>query len=211
MKYVPMPYSASMILAKLAGRKTQTRRAIKSQPDLVENHRGYLYWTRGHNDVLTQILPPRGDVGTRQYWQEAFDFGGLGLDGDCRIRYKADSRIIEFRVNERDYKLLRKWKAPKRGQWRGMPAMFMLKSMSRGMDEVMDLRVERVQDISEEDAESEGVLKDNEGRWINYNGGTSFESARCSFWSLWDSINAKRGLGWDANPWVWVYTMQEIK
>jgi hypothetical protein len=65
---------------------------------------------------------------------------------------------------------------------------------------VKDVRVERVQDISPEDCETEGY----------------FETApveprpRSWFSDVWNARNAKRGYGWDSNPWVWVYTFERI-
>jgi hypothetical protein len=63
--------------------------------------------------------------------------------------------------------------------------------------EVTDVRVERVQNITDEDALAEGVDQDG---YI----------PRVQFKNLWDSINAKRGAGWDVNPWVWVIEFERI-
>lgn len=222
MKEIGIPYSAPMILAKLAGRKTKTRRVVVPQPCSQDatTLEGAYDWSHdistGRLVCLvagdqcweeTQLKPPRGLVGDRQYWQEAFDFGGLGLDGDCRIRYKADGRVREMRLNEREYHLARAWKAPKPGKWRGMPAMYMLRSMSRGLDEVVGLRVERVQDISEEDAIAEGLdgAHPNGGiAWSSDQGRTWKSRPTLAYAQLWDSINGKR-YPWESNPWVFVY------
>lgn len=87
------------------------------------------------------------------------------------------------------------------------PSIFMPRWASRITLEVTGVRAERVQDITEEDAKAEGVIL--HGGWnandteyaINYRGGFS---------RLWDSINAKRGYGWDKNPWVWVIEFKRL-
>ena len=80
----------------------------------------------------------------------------------------------------------------------------MFHKASRILLEITNVRVERVQEISEEDAKSEGVsLSWAEGQ---IRGGTW----RQGFAQLWDSINAKRGYGWDANPWVWVVEFKRV-
>ena len=84
--------------------------------------------------------------------------------------------------------------ADTRTHWR--PSIHMPRWASRILLEVTEVRVERVQDISEEDARVEGAdcvaLRCE-----------NVPTYRAGFSALWDSINAKRGLGWDANPWVW--------
>jgi hypothetical protein len=68
---------------------------------------------------------------------------------------------------------------------------------------VTDVRVQRVQEISEADAVAEGVTpseEPNEMKWEHY------APHGVAFRTLWDSLNAKRGYGWDANPWVAAYT-----
>lgn len=90
--------------------------------------------------------------------------------------------------------------------WR--PSIFMPRWASRLTLIVTDVRVERVQEISEEDARAEGCFKGHaSGRVFNDRtsmrlGGDEWSSARDWFADLWDSLNASRGHGWDANPWV---------
>ncbi len=111
------------------------------------------------------------------------------------------------------------------------PSIFMPRVFSRILLELTDVRLERVQDINEADAKAEGIQYDAEaGRcpwspdWDEqrrrqqdrnasharadplyyYGHGT----ARHAFGDLWDSINLKRGFGWDVNPYVWCLTFQ---
>lgn len=81
---------------------------------------------------------------------------------------------------------------------RTMPGMFMPRWASRLMLAVTDVRVQRVQEISEADAQAEGCKE----RFEPEHPETPTWSARQSFADLWNSLNAKRGAGWDANPWV---------
>lgn len=85
--------------------------------------------------------------------------------------------------------------------------------------EITDLGVERVQDISKQDALAEGIeaLKDQfngcfvVAEEIGKGGGMSGTTAKECFQRIWDSINAKRGYGWDVNPWVWVISFKQLK
>ena len=72
---------------------------------------------------------------------------------------------------------------------------------------VLNVRVERVQDITEEDAKAEGCHERllNDG-WKNIGKLT----ARDDFIMLWEYLNAKRGYGWDTKPWVWVVKFERI-
>lgn len=96
---------------------------------------------------------------------------------------------------------------------------FMPRWASRLLLEITDVRVQRVQEISEENARAEGMDwaapqfvtitdEDREDpREVGYpSAGSSF--AVGNFRNLWDSINAKRGHGWDSNPWVWAITFR---
>ena len=96
--------------------------------------------------------------------------------------------------------------------WR--PSIFMPRWASRITLEIVSVRAERVQDISENDAEAEGIELWQEVFFREYNkpdnnpGWT--RDPRLSFQTLWDSINAKRGYGWDVNPWVWVIEFKKL-
>lgn len=68
--------------------------------------------------------------------------------------------------------------------------------------EITDIRVERLRDITEDDANAEGVVPTRP--LYGDCGGHIHEGHRESFAKLWDEINEKRGFPWYANPWVWV-------
>ena len=98
--------------------------------------------------------------------------------------------------------------------WR--PSIHMPRWASRITLEVLSVRVERVQEINPRDAMDEGIGRHWDGHkywWENYQGECNFlgnnEGPLKSFESLWDSINAKRGYGWDKNPWVWVVEFKQ--
>lgn len=90
-------------------------------------------------------------------------------------------------------------KAPTR--WR--PSIFMPKEAARIWLDVTDVRVERLSEITEEDAIAEGIR-------IGI-GGMPYFSCREAFAALWNSLNAKRGFGWEQNPWVWVISFERIE
>jgi len=81
------------------------------------------------------------------------------------------------------------------------PSRFMYRSLSRATFVVTGVKVERVQDISEEDAKAEGADIHSPDMRLSITGPT-FETYRGAFSRLWDNLNAHRGYGWDANPWV---------
>lgn len=92
------------------------------------------------------------------------------------------------------------------------PSLFMRRSVSRITLEIVAVRSEQVQEISEEDALAEGAMEwwaslSPAEQMSTYNGGHGPVAA---FQMLWDSINAKRGFGWDANPWVWVIQFRKL-
>jgi len=191
-------FSGPMVKAILGGQKTQTRRTrglnrINENPD---------DWTLLSFDKVTGIAHfqwhvsikfPCGVVGDRLYMRETYCTTGVGVGG---ISYKASGHWKDER---------HKWKSGR----------FMPKILARPERfEITDIRVERVQDISEEDAIAEGILANYPDRICKWRYITR-KDAGCDnpispFRELWDSINAKRGYGWQNNPWVWVIAFRKL-
>jgi len=95
-------------------------------------------------------------------------------------------------------------------RWRS--AMFMPRRASRINLEITDIRMERLQDVTDSDAKAEGIYLHSSHGLYNadhtkmWGGRTRVEGYR----ALWDSLNEKRGFGWNKNPWVWVITFKRI-
>jgi hypothetical protein len=150
---------------------------------------------------------PYGQPGDRLWVREAWETG-------CRPCPNAGWRDgIEYRADdypgrdERDFLPLHP--APDdvdlsvyggRSGWR--PSIHMPRWASRITLEITDVRVERVQDISEDDARAEGVTPHHP---------TIRNVHRLHFSDLWERINGPRGYGWDANPWVWCITFRGVE
>ncbi len=199
----PILFSAPMVRAILAGTKTMTRRVIKPQPDRI--HDGEPYWNiggyrayqvRSAKDILRMgtnnpLVCPYGTVGTRLWVRESWayetDFG----TATGSVLYRADG---DHRETERGQPTDR-WRA----------SIFMPRWASRITLEITSVKVERVQDICEEEAVSEGAAFCNHG--VEHDG----RHYRCGFRVLWDSLNDERGFGWDKNPWVWCVSFRRVK
>ncbi len=113
---------------------------------------------------------------------------------------------------------------PKPEMLKWKPSIFMPRWASRLTLEITDVRVQQLQDISPEDAIAEGIASEHE--WDGQPGfgydmgmyykdysrsGVMIGDPVQSYRSLWDSINAKRGFGWDKNPFVWVIVFKRLK
>jgi hypothetical protein len=181
----PILFNAEMVRAILDGRKTQTRRVIRVQPsgDKVIYDPAIGFRFHGGPNIKQS---PYGKVGDELYVRETWS-----RNGSC-IVYRST------------------WKGNDK-KWH--PSIHMPKWASRIKLRVTDVRVERLQSISEEDAISEGIWKyGDEDSYKMYTATTAFGTTNPirSFKSLWESINKKRGLGWDKNPWVWVIEFEVI-
>ncbi|MEW9586354.1 hypothetical protein [Paraburkholderia sp. DGU8] len=95
--------------------------------------------------------------------------------------------------------------------WHTRPSIFMPRVASRITLEVTGARVERLQDITDADAMAEGIQRtDGDGEWAVEGLDHLAHPPTNSYRELWDDLNAARGYGWDANPWVWAVEFKRI-
>jgi len=185
-QYKPILFSTEMVKAILRGQKTMTRREVKGSFLTILNND----WPTGENVVSKGLFSPYGRPGNILWVRETFSPSSFTESG---FIYKAD-----------DTPLCSGWK----------PGIHMPKQACRIFLEIVDVRVERLQNITEEDAEKEGVHKQfqplfNEDRYKCYMfKNQCWRSAISSFQSLWSSINGVES--WDKNPWVWVIEFKRI-
>jgi hypothetical protein len=172
----PILFSGAMVRALLDGSKTQTRRALKVRcQEIGERDDGSRWpWSENPDTAADHWhVCPYGHAGDRLWVRETFcDLG------DGEIEYRADG--------ECDPNVVPRW----------TPSIHMPRAASRILLEIVAVRVERLQDITEGDAWAEGVDKAEVLSMPCADGATAAYSA------LWQRIN---GAGsWEANPWVWV-------
>lgn len=224
----PILFSGPMVCALLAGTKTQTRRVVhfdgiekiaQFTPVATDNttgrrvfemkdRQGKLLTRPAGKGLCDYQFQPRYAAGDRLYVREAWH-AARSLDSTRPRDIPRDSDI-EHAATARGYAEI-----GLKGKLR--PSMFLPRWASRLTLIVTDVRVQRLQDISEADAIAEGIARSphaNEDQWIDYPAGSSaagWTDPRDSFRTLWDSLNAERGFGWDANPWVTATTFEVIK
>jgi len=167
------------------------------------------------------IRCPYGQPGDRLWVREKFRRWLSPDHAGWIICYAADGKVVYSDVQPEDD--MDFFDEPK--NWK--PSIFMPRWSSRLLLEVTAVRVERVQDISEADARAEGLSEiTKDGRLFKYGipdrdglPGTDNDGWPWSEWTadprqafrkLWNSINAERGYGWDANPWVWVVEFKSL-
>jgi hypothetical protein len=216
----PILFSAPMIRALLAGKKTMTRRLLHPQPIPTDpaNIGEFLYYWQGFagNETGLRTIAPKhcryqpSDV----LWvKEAYQIDGE-TPGSVLGCYLADKERFWMSLNSEE---LEKFHA-RRYPMNPTPGMFMYRSLSRIALRVADVRIERLRDITEDDAVSEGVARQlytiplmGEG-WIyrDYlNHDNSFYTARESVKSLWQSINGRK-CSWESNPWLAVISFEVV-
>lgn len=221
----PILFSAPMVRALLAGAKTQTRR-IARLPDptrpIVEMVRvafdrqtgrpifemkdrqgKHVAIRDGKNTMSAQYSPPYA-VSDRLYVREAWRCHYTLDDAAPRDLPPENSLVSHVADGDRATHF--------RSAGRFRQGMHMPKWASRITLIVTDVRVERLQEISEADAIAEGVEHDSDG-WQDYQMSTTqcCTNARDSFRTLWDSLNGDRpGCAWADNPWVAAYSFDVI-
>ncbi len=230
MKFIPILFSTAMVQALLAGRKTQIRRIMKPQIDPCKHEEfieaswkyqpiewseiglknGFAYCGRcGHGSQYGKdysgIKCPYGKVGDILWVRESFITGAEMEDGyhkineitgDCIINtwYKASSPDLMWWDGDDCPLDSVPWK----------PSIHMPKTACRIFLQITDIRVERLQDISEEDAMAEGAQPLHPITESYFEG--EFQQG---FMHLWCDINGQDN--WDENPWVWCISFQQVE
>ena len=215
----PLIMSGASVIATLADLKHQTRRVAKLRPHPTGHdwhapfyQDGYWIFTAGFGLAMRQqrIKCPYGQVGGEMWCRETWAIGSFQpklSEGTLQIVYRAgvadaghpDGATVDY-----------EWRTPsalptdtENHKWR--PSIFMPRWASRITLEITGVRVERLKQITEGDAESEGMdghAPEDRMTW---------KTPREQFAELWDSLNQKRGYGWDSNCWVWVLDYKRVE
>jgi hypothetical protein len=200
-----------MVQAIREGEKTMTRRIIKTSTYISKitmeteksiqklffwtNDLGYSFQFAGKKNQKYRI----GDrLWVRETWAENKREDGEKIDIlENDFLYRADKNNYIFPV-----------------KWR--PSIFLPRRAARIILEITDIRIERLQDIKEEDTIKEGINKGPDEKRMcdlkdcKYTLDHSQNCGVCIFRTLWEFLNKKRGFGWEKNPWVYVITFKVL-
>lgn len=188
MKARPILFNTDMVRAVLDGRKVQTRRVVKIEPWMIDDVDGVAWYEDQYGDhIKVSELCPYGKPGDLLWVRETW---GVEKWKTKRIVFKAGDVAGNRNPVE-------KWK----------PSIHMPRLYSRITLRITDVRVDRVQEITEEEAQAEGVVGKAEAIAA---GMTWYDRPKRAFMFLWNSINEKRGYSWESNPWVWVIEFEPI-
>jgi hypothetical protein len=229
-----------MVRAVLDGRKTQTRRVMKPQPmpyagGVHPNHiakhpapyidaycserktdanpRGmsdlWCWWTEDDRQGPVLGRCPYGKPGDRLWVRETW------AKPPCDCSTCSDRHWVNYRATWNGEPYVERWRSP----------IHMPRWASRILLEVVRVRVERLQGISEEDAIAEGLAHVGYSKLLGYplyspdpnadpeqhyiKGSNTWDDATACYSDLWESINGKGS--WDANPWVWVVEFRRVE
>lgn len=195
----PIIFSAPMVRALLDGRKTQTRRLMPHQDALklayspiVSGRRIFNY--AGEEEISRAPYAPGDRLYVREAWSGEYYWHATApkerqsgcWGGEVYVKediwYWADGN-------------------PELGDWeKPRPSIHMPRWASRITLTVTDVRVQRLQEISEADAVAEGVIPDGFGGWRGHEGTIGYPTAIWAYHHLWNSLHGPDA--WDANPWV---------
>jgi len=221
----PIIFSTEMVKAILKEQKTQTRRVIKDganrTPQNIGREKFYKMVNALNNKPFfgagfykdSDVFECKGEILTDAvYFKCPYKPGDVlyvketwGKDENGEYVYRTNYGTTE---NDSFPPSMFKWK----------PSIHMPREAARIFLKVTNVRVERLQDITEEDAIAEGISWLDEACYSN-NGWTptlydpdsgGSPVFRDGFAALWDNLNAKRGYSWESNPWVWVYEFERI-
>lgn len=207
MKEHPILFNTEMVKAILEGKKNQTRRVIKPQPIFIgdpntpfktkdADPKGIIKSPYGYKDHLLWV---------RETWN--IWLNNQGPSGFTRlIKFHADDSTIPV-----PFEYFNWFDEKENRGYLNRPSIHVPKWAARIWLKVKDLRVERLQDISEEDAKAEGT------KLLSADGKTIYtKDYRAAFKILWDSINGqprKNGIdiSWKANPWTWAVEFERTE
>lgn len=218
-KQHPILFSTPMVQAILEGRKTQTRRVVKPQPPTgCEDNNPIIDWcdydnvlgwqkiyatweTKLHPDGFHCVVSPYGRIGDVLWVRETF----AKCIGRKEITPSEMANAYEWNPNrfivyKADSKEDTHPDHPEWGKKSWKPSIHMPKSAARIWLRISNIRVERLQDISREDAIAEGIVPDRAD--IPF-------KPQSKFFHLWESINGEQSL--INNPWVWVIEFYRIE
>ena len=216
MKERPILFSGPMVKAILEGEKTQTRRVMRVQPwklpEAVDRVAGWMWTKNGTGDgdgvewginapmdeVRAEIAKhcPQGQPGDLLWVREAHTFGETDGETWADVYYRDEThqrRTCSMEAAETVAQWVEDREVDGDGGDNWRPSIHMPRWASRITLEVVNVRVQRLQEITHEDARCEG-----------------FDSID-GFALLWDRINEKRGYGWHANPWVWAVEFRAVQ
>lgn len=212
----PIIMSGESVRAILAGTKTQTRRVVKLPSfdrvgAIVPSDGAPSLWDAldttepefPRRMVWHSIECPHGVPGDRLWVRETWR--AEPTPNNWRVRYRADdlTRVFFDRCSELERASRSRWGIP---MWRS--PFHLYRWASRLTLELTDVRVQRLQEISEEDAEAEGLRRNGEGLYIGARN-SPWTTAGAAFFSLWDALNDKRS-PWASNPFCWVLTFTRV-
>lgn len=200
MRERPILFSGPMVRAILDGRKTQTRRVMKPQP-IARNGR-VMCWKNDYDaEYFSTVGEPEGEFQCRA--KRCCPYGGPGdrlwvREGFAYCPKDWKTGGVIYRADGENKHVMS-------FEWR--PSIHMPRVASRLTLELTDVRVERVREISRDEIKAEGckvvaLAYGDDGEVVGF---------QADFALLWDSINAKRGFGWDKNPWVWVVEFRKCE
>lgn len=207
----PILFSGEMVRALLSGAKTQTRRAMKPQPKGSVIFDG-CWLDSGYGEAGdTAIRCPYGKVGDRLWVKETWQHEGDPHSFQAR-------NIVFYRADYLDDPHGPDGENSSDGRYRfWRPSIHMPRAASRITLEITDVRVERLQAISEADAIAEGIERHAKEPTLWKRGPLSTDQnnidctafPRLAYRSIWESINGPGS--WESNPFVWAISFNRIK
>jgi len=205
-----MIFNGEMVRAILDARKTQTRRIMKVQPQPSKSRPGDFWFSSKKLESmvhLSDLVPgnspisdchlffqehccPFGTVGDRIWVRETWAEAGAGAP-DLKL----------YRANYPEHVPTHYENVPPADEIRWTPSIHMPRAACRILLEITGVRVERLRDLSEDDAKSEGITPPSGGVLPGW-------EYRINFRDLWMSIYGSDN--WEANPWVWVIEFKVV-